>query len=154
MGLINFISWPLSRSIPRICSASLGRRTHISREPSVLKSFPCKNAVLTSLVKGSIPNIVATVMITPLASLVSVGLVVERDPLKASGSLNPWTTSRAFALGEPSGFFFQPKMNLPLRTRSAGTFLPLSNCQTELSKNDCSSFILASRKVIRSSKLM
>jgi len=36
-------------------------------------------------VKGSIPNIVATVMITPLASLVSVGLVVERDPLKASG---------------------------------------------------------------------
>ena len=142
LGALDELSWPLLCSMPRMDSASLGRRIHISREPSVLKPLPCKKAVLTSLVNGSMPNIVATFIITPLASLVSVGLVVEREPLKASGSLNPWTTRRAFALGEPSGFFFQPRMNLALRIRSSGTFLPLSKCHAELSKNDCNSFSL------------
>jgi hypothetical protein len=59
-------------------------------DPYLTRAIGFEAFALASLVNGSMPIIVATVRITPLASLVNVGLVVDKDPVHSGHRVLLW----------------------------------------------------------------
>lgn len=87
-------------------------------------------------------------------NLVSVGEFVRRAPDQASGSRKPWVIKRAFARGVPSALVLHFRMKWALRTLWGLALFSSTIVQTSFSKNDRSSFLLASRNCRRSARDM